>query len=150
MVAKSSRTRACVVFGDRIPVAVLPRIRQARANVTLAHIWHPEKGKRHSERTFTKVLRCTETEARANLMPAHIWRPSRAKRAFWLTFTNGFRSGTRFGSKLQETRSPGSTPTQVWQPENSKLVRTANQKAQTSTCVTFREIDAETQKPVRA
>ena len=56
LVNTEAETSACVAFGDRRVFAPLGRIRHARANITLAHIWRPGKAKRLPELTFVDVL----------------------------------------------------------------------------------------------
>ena len=80
-----AETIVCVAFGDWTGLVLHGCFLHARADVTLVHIWCPERAKQLSERTLAEVLRFIwihETEARANLTCAHVWRPPKASRAF--------------------------------------------------------------------
>ena len=63
-------------------------IRLVFANITLAHIWRPEKpGGDLSLRLLTFLGSAPfpdlgDVDARANLTPTHVWRPPAAKEAF--------------------------------------------------------------------
>ena len=56
-------TSACVAFGNRIALMRLGHIWFVRANITPAHIWHPERAKRLSELTFSDFLKNTRFES---------------------------------------------------------------------------------------
>ena len=78
-------TSECVAFGDRIALMLLGRIRLARASITLAHIWRPEKPGDDLSLRLLEFCRSAQfpnpdnSDARANLTPAHVWRPPTPK-----------------------------------------------------------------------
>ena len=49
-----AETIVCVAVSERQVAVRSPRVPRARARITLAHIWCPEKLNRHSERTFAE------------------------------------------------------------------------------------------------
>ena len=83
-----AETIACATFAGRIVLMHLGCIRLVFANITLAHIWRPEKpGGDPSLRLLTffgsaQFPDLGNADVRANLTPTHVWRPPVAKEAF--------------------------------------------------------------------
>jgi hypothetical protein len=100
---------------------------------------------------FCESAQFLKTEARANIMRAHIWRPERAQRLFELTFTDVSCDGTRNDSTFEKATTrkhyagAGLASVEVQTGGSGEA-----KSAETIACVTFREIDAETHKSLRA
>ena len=92
----------CVAFGDSRALVLHTRIWQARASITLAHIWRPATAKRLSELTFAEVfVKATRAQSR-ELTATHVSRLGRLSERLSLRLLCFFGKQHKREARIQE------------------------------------------------